>query len=112
MDQPTSQLFNEAVKMNLLQATTVLLLALHSRHGAGYKPSELSRATGVSTASLSYSKRELMAAGLLEERHPYRDQRATKYYLTDAGKKMASQLWETIKGLSAASDGHFDREVQ
>jgi DNA-binding MarR family transcriptional regulator len=105
-----SDIVKEAVSTRLLHSYQALLVIMHSKHGIGYQPSELSRMTGMSLAAIGYAKRELLAGGLAEERHPYRDRRGVRIYLTDEGKKEAALLWTAIEKLASVAAPYYVRK--
>jgi DNA-binding MarR family transcriptional regulator len=111
MDQDFSDLLKTAIKQDLLQARSAVLLTLHSRHGLGLTSSEVGALTGISQALLSYTKKELSGAGYVEAHQPFRDQRVSKLYLTAAGKEKAEELRTHLCGLARMLETHWNRQA-
>jgi DNA-binding MarR family transcriptional regulator len=99
--------FQKIVEAKLISSHHVMLMWLLNKSGCGHTVADVVDATGLSFQTVSMAKKKLLKCKLIEERHPFRDLRSTKVYLTPAGRVESHALWDLLIALGKCHSAHY-----
>ena len=85
--------------LKIITAPQLVLLLLANKRLAGWRPSAVTEATGMTKSTFSMAKKALLAQELIVEHIPQRDRRMSKIYLTHKGRRRAGEMWRLLNAL-------------
>lgn len=85
-----------------------LLFALHIKDGQSQK--ELGQKLNIQPATITVMVRRMTKAGLIERRQDPTDQRVSRVYLTDEGRKVQKRVAKTVKKIEEECFANFSEE--
>lgn len=97
-------------KLGVYPGQPPLLFALGKNEGLSQK--ELAQKLYLKAATITVMLNRMESAGLIERRPDGNDQRVSRVYLTGAGKKVLSDVKETLKNIELECFSNFTPEEQ